>query len=648
MTVPFHGATPEKPQVDTDDVSIYAYEWLLDGRNLSSFEAFEGGRTYTLKVRVTTLGRFAGNVTVKVNNRAATVRKLEYNNTHVLFEIDFFVTPSGYTLSFDPGLGSGTMAPLTGNTTYVLPACTFTPPSGKEFNCWRVGDTNNLYQPGEYIILTENTTVRAVWVAPSGKTRISDVEGSSNIASIAVLYGVLRSPDITVTKGAPARILNSAGNLQWQKKVNGTWQTQTSGRFTAGQWRIQTQLRIDGDAAQQYELGNPTTLTVDGAAWSMANNGSPNVHYDYSMIAVTSPSIYIQDDPTIQPPESVTKAALTVTGYTLGAKAKNARVTCDHPGVIVADVQFVAMEDTNNDNIPDSTAPAESFKAGVFYAIAFKLKAKDGYDISTLGITGVTCNNAGAMGSYNVQDNCYTGMGELAPFDTCTVSFSAGGGKGSMAAVTVEKGAYTLPKNSFTAPEGKRFKTWSVAGKEHAPGSNITVSGNITVTANWEDIPKDHICNLEKVDKVEPTCTENGMKAYFRCEGCGKFYEDAAGKAEITDLAAWGTLEMLLHKDEDQDGKCDACGYDPDLTPVPITPIAPSEATDPTEPEKSDGSEPSQPGATESAPTEQPVQPTKSATNDDDGPNWLLIALLGVAVFALAVTAAVLILKKKK
>lgn len=609
-----HGATPQKPEVTNDRISVYAYEWYENGNKLYYGETFEGGNTYTLKVRLSTLDEFMESVSVTVNGRAAEVLSVDNNNTGLLFEIDFYVAPYGYSLSFDPGYGSGTMAALSGNTSYILPVCTFTPPSGKEFGYWLNEETNSEYQPGENIILTKDTTVRAVWKTPSGKTRVYEVEASSNIASIAVLYGSLRAPEITVTKGAPARVLNTAGNLSWQKKVNGIWETQSSGRFTAGEWRIQTQVRIDADAAAQYELGNLVTLKVDGVQWTMNNNGTPNVHYDYSMILAYSPSITIKDDPSVQPPQAITQVALTVSGYKLGAKAQNAKITCDNKGVEVAAFEIAALEDSNNDGIPDKATAVEKFEAGKQYAVSFTLKANSGYDISTLGTTGVTCNKQAALGAYSPQEDCYKGMAALPVFDACTISFAAGGGTGKMSAVTVEKGAYTLPQNGFTAPEGKTFKAWSVGGSEQAPGSKITLTGNTTVTAIWEDLSAAHICILELVAKVAPTCTEDGKEAYFLCRDCGKFFEDDAGKIEITELSAWGTLEKLGHTDENKDGKCDICQF------------LLTEATQPEE-------------------TESSANQTPTPSDGESDLQWLWIVL--PLILALGVATATIIIKKR-
>ena len=78
-------------------------------------------------------------------------------------------------------------------------------------------------------------------------------------------------------------------------------------------------------------------------------------------------------------------------------------------------------------------------------------------------------------------------------FIKVTVSFAAGEGTGTMDSVQVDKGSsYTLPVNGFTAPDGKRFKSWSIGGNPASVGASIVINGNTTVTAVWEDLPTMH------------------------------------------------------------------------------------------------------------------------------------------------------------
>ena len=56
-----------------------------------------------------------------------------------------------------------------------------------------------------------------------------------------------------------------------------------------------------------------------------------------------------------------------------------------------------------------------------------------------------------------------------------------------------------------------------------------------------------HTHNLTLVAAKAATCTEGGKEAYYKCEGCGKFYEDVLGTKEITDLASWGNIAKIAH-----------------------------------------------------------------------------------------------------
>ena len=68
------------------------------------------------------------------------------------------------------------------------------------------------------------------------------------------------------------------------------------------------------------------------------------------------------------------------------------------------------------------------------------------------------------------------------------VSFNADGGEGTMASVEQNAGAeYTLPTCTFTAPDGKKFKAWSVNDVEKQVGDSITINANTVVKAVWED-----------------------------------------------------------------------------------------------------------------------------------------------------------------
>ena len=66
-------------------------------------------------------------------------------------------------------------------------------------------------------------------------------------------------------------------------------------------------------------------------------------------------------------------------------------------------------------------------------------------------------------------------------------------------------------------------------GDETALVSWKTVKGAIAILVH----------TITPVSAQAATQTEAGFKAYYECKNCGKYYEDAEGKNEITDLSAW-------------------------------------------------------------------------------------------------------------
>jgi endonuclease/exonuclease/phosphatase family metal-dependent hydrolase len=65
-----------------------------------------------------------------------------------------------------------------------------------------------------------------------------------------------------------------------------------------------------------------------------------------------------------------------------------------------------------------------------------------------------------------------------------TVSFDANGGTGTMDAVSVQVGDYTLPANGFTAPNGGRFLGWALS-RDGEVITSLELTGNVTLYARW-------------------------------------------------------------------------------------------------------------------------------------------------------------------
>ena len=120
------------------------------------------------------------------------------------------------------------------------------------------------------------------------RTKVSEVAGTSNIATIPVYGGAYKKPTVTVTTGAPAYFCIDSGNGDWFKKNSaGSWERYTEATFTEGTYIFHCQVRIDGAAGLTHMLDSAgVTVTVDGAAWT---TDTPDVENHYSCVWADSP-----------------------------------------------------------------------------------------------------------------------------------------------------------------------------------------------------------------------------------------------------------------------------------------------------------------------------------------------------------------------
>ena len=124
---------------------------------------------------------------------------------------------------------------------------------------------------------------------------------------------------------------------------------------------------------------------------------------------------------------------------------------------------------------------------------------------------------------------------------------------------------FELENITIYVPDVEKYKE----ALEQDTGSDLDKHYNIEFV---DRLKKLHIHNLTLVPAKDAACTEEGNKAYYICDGCDKWFEDAEGKSEITDktsviIPATGhTLSNVPAKDSTctEEGNkayyiCDSC-----------------------------------------------------------------------------------------
>ena len=147
----------------------------------------------------------------------------------------------------------------------------------------RVTDSAGTPATADITLTVENTALN-----PADRTKVSEVAGTSDTATIPVYGGAYKKPTVTVTTGEPARFNINGSNGDWFKKNSaGVWERYNEATFTEGTYMFHCQVRIDGAAGLTHMLDSAgITVTVDGVAWT---TGTPDVFDDYSLVWADSP-----------------------------------------------------------------------------------------------------------------------------------------------------------------------------------------------------------------------------------------------------------------------------------------------------------------------------------------------------------------------
>ena len=105
---------------------------------------------------------------VNVNSTSMEISSSLHNYLQFGYVVVYYTVADSYTVTYDPGRGSGTMNPTTvwrtgeGKYPYIVESCGFTAPSGTTFDCW-MGSNGAPYKPGAPVELTGDLLLTAQW-----------------------------------------------------------------------------------------------------------------------------------------------------------------------------------------------------------------------------------------------------------------------------------------------------------------------------------------------------------------------------------------------------------------------------------------------------------------------------------------------------
>ena len=144
----------------------------------------------------------------------------------------------------------------------------------------------------------------SIYVAPTAKQRTKIDTIKATATNDVPYFGVpAAAPKFTVTEGSPARI--SETMISWQKKnpETGKWDFFYGDTITEGTWRVDVQVRVDGEYGTTHELSENPKLFVNGKEWKF--DVEPLINDTSSFVEFRSPE-YVVTSETLPPMRNIT------------------------------------------------------------------------------------------------------------------------------------------------------------------------------------------------------------------------------------------------------------------------------------------------------------------------------------------------------
>ena len=195
------------------------------------------------------------------------------------------------------------------------------------------------------------------------------------------------------------------------------------------------------------------------------------------------------------------------------------------PAKTLYDYEFIKVDGLNKPIVSDGTVVTYYYK---------NKNEEHTHNLTLVAAKAATCTTAGNSAYYTC--------------DGCDKWFADATGSVEI----TDKASVKIPAPGHTA--GTEWKSddtnhWHECSRCHDKKDEAAHdygSDNVCDTCGYyKTVPHTH--NLTLVAAKAATCTEGGKEAYYKCEGCGKFYEDVLGTKEITDLASWGNIAKIAH-----------------------------------------------------------------------------------------------------
>ena len=451
--------------------------------------------------------------------------------------------------------GTGTMADVIGiSGKYTLPANGFTAPAGKQFKAWSVGGVEKVV--GDKITVTANTTVTAVWEAVEYNVTVTG--GTASVGAGTPITKATMGTTVTLTAGAAP-----------SGKVFDKWEV-VSGGITLADANSTTTTFVMPASAVSVKATYKTTPVTTYNLTTQVNGGHGTISASKTGLTAGSTETI-----TFNPEVGYEIDTVTVNGTATSVYGNTLNVTMNENKTVVVTYKAIEYNITVTDGKATIGAGSEISKAAEGTAVTLTANAApsgkvfDKWEVVSGGITLADANSAtttftmpasavSVKATYKNAPHTHTYNQETVkpealktPAD-CTSnavyfkSCSCGAISTTDTFVAMNTALGHAYGSDWKYDSTNHWHECSRCHDKKDEAAHDYGSDNVCDTCGYyKTVPHTH--NLTLVAAKAATCTEGGKEAYYKCEGCGKFYEDVLGTKEITDLASWGNIAKIAH-----------------------------------------------------------------------------------------------------
>ena len=469
------------------------------------------------------------------------------NNHYYLGEkvtVSYTIPVTTYTVRFDANGGTGTMADVTGiSGSYTLPACTFTAPSDKQFKGWSTSADGSVISGTTYEV-SSDTTFYAIWESKEYSITVTDGKATIGAGS-------------EISKAAEGTAVTLTANAAPYGKVFDKWEVVSGGITLADANSATTTFTMPASAVSVKATYKTTPATTYNLT-TQVNGGHGTISASKTGLTAGSTETI-----TFNPEVGYEIDTVTVNGTATSVSGNTLNVTMNENKTVVVTYKAIKYNITVTDGKATIGAGSEISKAAEGTAVTLTANAApsdkvfDKWEVVSGGITLADANSAtttftmpasavSVKATYKNAPHTHTYNQETVkpealktPADcTSNAVYFKSCSCGAISTTDIFVAMDTALGHAYGSD--RKYDSpnhWHECSRCHDKKDEVAHdygSDNVCDTCGYDKtVPHTH--NLTLVAAKAATCTTAGNSAYYTCDGCDKWFEDATGSVEITD-----------------------------------------------------------------------------------------------------------------